>query len=250
MRKQVHRWYSPHLGQEMPLAVYGYYGKPLLMFPTAAADFEEYERFLVMDVLEDFINAGIVKIYSIDSINRQSWMNDKLHPAQRASRQAQYDRYIRYEVAPFIEHDCNFHGIGIATTGASFGAFHAANTALKHPDIFDTMIAMSGSYDIRGYCDGFHNDDVYFNNPMEYLKHLNDDYYLPLLRHRSKLYITTGQGAYEAPERSKDLAGLLRSKGIPCTLDLWGHDIDHDWPTWRSMLQIYIPRLFSEYGPS
>lgn len=249
MRKEVHRWFSPHLGQEMPLAVYGHYGKPLLFFPTAAADFEEYERFLVIDVLEPFVDAGIVKIFSIDSINRQSWMNDKMHPAQRAARQTAYDKYVTYEVAPFITHHCNNPQIGIATTGASFGAYHCANVALKHPDVFDCMIAMSGSYDIRGYADGFHNEDVYFNNPMEYVRNLNDDYYLPLLQHRSQLYILTGQGAYEAPDRSRQLAEVLRSKGIPCTLDMWGYDIDHDWPTWRSMLKLYVPKLFSEWGP-
>ncbi len=249
MRKKVQYWYSPHLGAEMPIAVYGYYGKPLLMFPTAAADFEEYERFQLIDSISEYIDAGMVKVFSINSINRESWMNDNLHPAQRAARQAAYDLYISKEVHPFIGYETNTPGIRAAVTGASFGAFHAANTFFKHPDQFDTLIAMSGSYDIRGYADGFHNDDVYFNNPMEYLRHLEDDYYLPRLRYDSRIHILTGQGAYEAPDRSRQLAELLRGRGIPCNLDLWGYDIDHDWPTWRRMLRLYIPQLFGDWAP-
>ena len=45
----------------MPIVVYGDMGLPLLMFPTAAADFEEYERFHVVDVIKPYIEQGRVK---------------------------------------------------------------------------------------------------------------------------------------------------------------------------------------------
>jgi esterase/lipase superfamily enzyme len=227
----------------MPIAVYGDYGAPLLMFPTAAADFEEYERFQLIDAIQQHIEAGRVKVYSINSINKESWLNDQLHPAQRAQRQVQYDRYVSQEVVPFIWADTRTPGIDIATTGASFGAFHAANTLFKHPDLFRTTIAMSGSYDIRSYCKDFYDENCYFNNPMDYIRNLDDDYFLPRLRN-CRINIVTGQGNYEAPERSKVLSELLWSKGVANNLDLWGYDVPHDWPTWRSMLNVYIPRLF------
>ena len=69
MRKETFSWYSHRIGKEMPIAVYGHYGFPLLMFPTAAADFEEYERFHLLAVMKPWIDAGKVKVYSIDSIN-------------------------------------------------------------------------------------------------------------------------------------------------------------------------------------
>lgn len=227
----------------MPIAVYGDYGAPLLMFPTAAADFEEYERFRLIDAIAPHINSGRIKVYSINSINRESWLNENVHPYHRAQRQAEYDRYVSEEVVPFIWDNCRTPGIDIATTGASFGAFHAANTLFKHPDQFKTVIAMSGSYDIRPYCDGYHDDNVYFNNPAEYLPRLEDDYYLSRLRN-ARIHVVSGQGAYEAPDRSRHISHLLSSKGIPHELDLWGYDIAHDWPTWRDMLNVYIPRLF------
>ena len=243
MRKEVHHWYSPNLNQEMPIAVYGEFGAPLLMFPTAAADFEEYERFQLIDAVSEHVDAGRVKLYSINSINRESWMNERMHPADRARRQVQYDRYIADEVVPFIWDNCRTPGINIATSGASFRAYHAANTLFKHPDLFNTVIAMSGFYDIRPYCDGYYGDDGYFNNPVDYLRNLDDDYYLPRLR-GARILIVTGQGAYEAPDRSRQLAAVLAEKGIPYQLELWGHDVPHDWPTWRAMLNVYIPSLF------
>ena len=58
MHKEIHNWFSPALQKEMPVAVYGHYGFALLMIPTAAADFLEYERFQMMDVMRPWIEAG------------------------------------------------------------------------------------------------------------------------------------------------------------------------------------------------
>jgi esterase/lipase superfamily enzyme len=227
----------------MPIVVYGHWGQPLLMFPTAAADCEEYERFGLLGAISHHIDSGKVKIFSINSINRESWLNDSLPPAHRAWRQALYDQYVYQEVAPFIRHHCQTYDIAIATTGASFGAFHAANTLFKHPDAFKCVIAMSGSYDLKIYCNGYYDDNVYFNNPVDYLNNLSDPYLLDQLR-SCRICILTGQGAYEAPERSRQLSDVLNAKGIPHQLDLWGYDVNHDWPWWKVMLNDYINCLF------
>jgi esterase/lipase superfamily enzyme len=243
LKKEVHVWHSPNLNQPMPIAVYGDYGAPILFFPTAAADFEEYERFQLIDSIRHFIDSGKIKVYSINSINRQSWLNDHMEPGEKAWRQVLFDRYVSREVVPFIYDNCRTPGIGIAVTGASFGAFHAANEFFKHPDQFSTLIAMSGSYDIRGYTNGYWDDNCYFNNPVDYLPNLHDDYYLSRIR-GGRILISSGQGAYEAPDRSRRLSDVLHSMGVPHRLDLWGYDVPHDWPTWRQMLNVYIPQLF------
>ena len=110
--------------------------------------------------------------------------------------------------------------------------------------MFRGTIAMSGSYDIRSYLSGYMDDNVYFNNPMAYLSNLDDDYNLPRLRAADAIVILSGQGAFEAPDRSRQLSNLLHSKGIPHTLDLWGHDVNHDWPWWRKMLPFYLGKMF------
>ena len=37
------------------LVAYGHAGYPLLMFPTAAADYLEYERFLLVDAIKELV---------------------------------------------------------------------------------------------------------------------------------------------------------------------------------------------------
>ncbi len=242
MDRRTTSWYSHNLGREMPLVAYGHAGFPLLMFPTAAADYLEYERFLLVDAIKEQIEAGRVRAYSINSVNRYSLLNDKASPPEKAELLTRYDRYIVEEVLPLIRNECGADARPI-TTGASLGAFLSANAYFRHPDLFRGVIAMSGSYDIRSYLKGYTDDNVYFNNPADYLRNLNDDYHLPLLRRADSIYIVSGQGAYEAPERSRDLSHLLNSKGVPHYLELWGHDVNHDWPWWRRMLPYYLGRI-------
>jgi esterase/lipase superfamily enzyme len=244
MERRTTAWYSQNLGMEMPLVAYGHAGYPLLMFPTAAADFLEYERFLLVDAIKPLIEAGRVRAYSINSVNRYSLLNEQASPQWKAELLTRYDRYITDEVLPLIRNDTNDERARPITTGASLGAFLSANAYFRHPDLLRGVIAMSGSYDIRSYLRGYTDDNVYFNNPIEYLSNLNDDYHLPLLRRADAIFILSGQGAYEAPERSRQLSELLKSKGIPHTLDLWGHDVNHDWPWWRKMLPYYLDKLF------
>ncbi|HEX8707607.1 MAG TPA: alpha/beta hydrolase-fold protein [Pyrinomonadaceae bacterium] len=244
MERRETTWYSQNLGMEMPLVAYGHAGYPLLMFPTAAADYLEYERFQLIDAIRPLIEAGKVRAFSINSVNRYSLLNEQAPPPLKAELLARYDKYVTDEVLPLIRQETRDERARPLVTGASLGAFLSANAYFRHPDLLRGVIAMSGSYDVRSYLRGYYDDNVYFNNPADYLPNLNDDYYLPLLRRADAIYILSGQGAYEAPERSRQLSKILSLKGIPHTLDLWGHDVDHDWPWWRKMLPYYLGKLF------
>lgn len=241
--RRIDRWHSPAMGFEMPIVSYGDYGHPLLLFPTAAADFLENERFWLIKAVEPAIRAGRVRVFSIESVNRWAWMDRSLPVAEQARRQMLYSRYIEDEVVPFIRNACRTPDIRIATSGASFGAYHAMNTLLRRPDLFDAVIAMSGFYDLGpDYLHGYGDDNVYYSNPTSYLPGL-EGRYLELLRTACQIVIVTGQGAYEAPDASRRLSGVLSAKGIPHLLELWGHDVNHDWPWWRKMLPHYLERL-------
>lgn len=242
MRRATTSWYSQNLQMEMPIVAYGHAGRPLLMFPTAAADYLEYERFQLIDSIRPFIDAGAIRAYSINSVNRHSLLNKGAHPAYKVEMLTRYDRYVTDEVLPLIRNECGGEAMPL-TTGASLGALLAANTYFKHSDIFSGTIAMSGSYDIYNYLENHFDDNVYFNNPMMYLRNLEDEYHLPRLRRADAIVIVTGQGAYEAPDRSRDLSRLLHSKGIPHRLEVWGHDVRHDWDWWRKMLPHYLGEL-------
>ena len=103
---------------------------------------------------------------------------------------------------------------------------------------------MSGLYDLGAYTKSYWDDDVYWNSPMHYLKDLNDDYHLEMIRNSNHIHILTGSGDYEDPNGSRHLSGLLHHRGIPHNLDVWGYDIKHDWPTWRAMLPYLLESKF------
>ncbi|MBL7826768.1 MAG: esterase, partial [Saprospiraceae bacterium] len=63
MQREIHQWLSPRLNKNLEIAMYGHYGFALLLLPTAAADYLEYERFLLIDVLAPYIESGKVKVF-------------------------------------------------------------------------------------------------------------------------------------------------------------------------------------------
>ena len=84
--------------------------------------------------------------------------------------------------------------------------------------------------------------DYYFNQPLMFVPQLQDGPALTLLRSR-RFVVATGQGRAEAPDESRRLARVLATQGIPVDLEIWGDDVHHDWPTWRTMLPLFLDRL-------
>lgn len=243
MNREIQAWHSPSLDKQMEIVEYGHWGFALLLLPTAAADYLEYERFQLIKVLEPLINEGKCKVYSINSINSESWMNSKAIPRWKSVRHQQFNNYVFNEVVPFIRNRTS-QDTQIYTCGASFGALHSMNLFLKRPDLINGVIAMSGAYDLTGYTKGYWDEDVYFNSPEHYIKNLTDEAYLNPIRASKHIHILTGSGDYEAPDASRRFSAILGEKGIPHELDIWGHDMPHDWTTWRAMLPYVLKEKF------
>jgi len=243
MHVEHHRWYSPRLNRDMDILVYGHYGLPLLVFPTSNADHREYADRSMIGEMAWHIDQGRVKVFCVNAVNAEGWNNKAAHPAHRTWLQTQYDGYIASEVAPFIQNHCQSPGITITTTGSSFGAYHAANSVLKHPDVFQRCIAMSGVYDMRRLADGHYDDNLYYNNPVDYIPGLNDPYLLHHL-HRAEIRLVTGSGPYEESGPTYALSEVLSRKGIPHFVDNWGPDGGHDWPYWKKQMHSYVNGMF------
>jgi esterase/lipase superfamily enzyme len=228
------------------VAAYGHYGRPLLAFPAERGDAGEFERRGMVGAIGDLLAAGRVKLYCVDSFDGESWSNRSIPLEERARRHQVYENWIVHEVAPFIHHDCAGAN-DVIVCGCSLGAYHAANFALRRADLFPLAICMSGSYD-PSHWDGWgeRGDAAYFNNPMDYVAHLDGDH-LEWLRAQVSILLVCGQGQWEdttgALESTRQLAGLLQSKRIRCEMDLWGYDIAHDWPSWRAQLAHHLPRF-------
>ena len=243
MKKEISNWFSPALQKDMPIAVYGDFGFALLLIPTAAADYLEYERFQLIEALAPFIKAGKIKVYSVNSMNMESWMDYSMQGEHKAIRHNQFNDYIFNEVVPFIKNDSSWE-TPVIVAGASFGALHSMNMFLKRPDLIDGVIAMSGIYDLTEYSRGFFDEQVYLNSPTHYIPNLTDHAILEQIRSSRHLHILSGCGDHEDPEAARKFAGILYNKNINYELSIWGTEWTHDWPTWRAMLPLFIDTRF------
>lgn len=125
------------------------------------------------------------------------------------------------------------------------GAYHAANIFFRHPDVFDSLVALSGIYDARFHVgDALEDFDVYTNSPVDYLRNMSDHWTLEQYR-QNNIIIACGQGAYEEEclRNTRHLQQVLSDKAVPAWIDLWGTDVHHDWVWWRQMMPYYLGKL-------
>ena len=129
----------------------------------------------------------------------------------------------------------------------SFGAYHAANFALKRADLFPLAICMSGVYDVTVVGWGEPRRRRLLQQPGRLRRSTSRATTSTGCARASSLLLVCGQGQWEdttgALESTKRFAGLLGEKGIPHELDLWGHDVPHDWPSWRAQMAHHLPRF-------
>lgn len=238
MQKDITRWRSDRLQHDVQVVRWGHFGTPVLLFPTAGGDAEEVERFHLIGALTPLIDAGRIKVYSIDSVAGKA-MTSGDHPAEYICKlQNLFDEFIYREVVPAIRQDCDSADIEIITTGASIGAFNAVAAVCRHPDVFKLAIAMSGTFDLSRFLQGPISPDFYFTSPLHFLPRLEGEQ-LDALRTRLVL-LPSGEGDYEDIGESWRLAAVLGAKGIPNRVDPWGKNYHHTWETWREMLPKYL----------
>jgi len=245
MSRRAVSLYSPAIDAHGTVIAYGHWGRPLLAFPAEAGVATDWERAGMVTAIAPLLDTGRVKLYTVDSFDGGSWLQHHLTLEQRAQRYGLYEDWLANQVVPFVHDDCA-GAADIAVTGCSFGAYHAANFALRRADLFPLAICMSGVYDVTTVGGFGRGDAVYFNNPVDYVTNLHGDH-LEWLRGRVSLLLLCGQGSWEdstgALESTKHFAGVLAEKGIRHELDLWGHDVPHDWPSWQRQLAHHLPRF-------
>lgn len=235
MKRGYHRWHSPSLGRDMELLIFGHAGARVLVFPTSQGRFYEWEDRGMTSALGEHLERGWIQLCCVDSVDAESWYARWRHPAERAWRQEQYDRYLLTEVLP-LTWEINRNPF-VITTGTSFGAYHAANFAFRHPEWVGRMIGLSGLYDIRRLADGYRDDNVYLNNPVDFLRGEHEPRRLDALRRLDIILVTGQDDAFR--HQNEELSGILWGKEIWHALRIWD-GWAHDWPWWQRMIRQYI----------
>ena len=236
MNREYHSWDSPILGRKMELLWFGHAGRPMIWFPTSKGRFYQNEDFGLVGAVGDHLDAGRLQIACVDSVDAESFYAEDRHPGERIARHDQYDRYVAQEVVPFVQHRSG--GAKIGTLGASFGAYHAVNFGLRHPDICDQAVGFSGKYDIHSFLDGYWDDTCYFHCPTAYVPNMDGEWAGKLSR--MDIAIVTGE-TDNILEGSRQMIGILQSKGIRHRGDIWRAPYGHDWPWWKEQIRYYVP---------
>jgi esterase/lipase superfamily enzyme len=235
MYREYGGWWSPALNRTMEFLWFGQFGRPLMLFPTSMGRFYENEDFHLTDSLSDKVDRGEIQLCCVDSVDAESWYNGWAHPADRARRQAQYDAYLRSEMIPYVQHRAQRSDL--VAYGASFGAYHAANLAARHPDVVSGAICFSGLYDIHGFLNGYWDETCYYHCPTAYIPNMDASWSQRLAR--VGWVIATGE--YDTlAQQSRDFSSLLWSKGIPNHSEFWGRAFGHDWPWWKENLRRFV----------
>jgi len=238
MKREYHRWWSPRLGREMEMLVYGHDGLPAVVFPTSQARFYEFEDQGMVEAVRDKLEGGRLQLFCVDSVDAESWYNRGVGPDWQIARHIQYESYVLHEVLPLVR---AMNGRShLVSVGCSFGGFHAANIALRHPWTFSGFLSMSGAFDLTGlgFMRNYHSDEVYLNQPLQFVPNLHDWHILDQMRRNTYVLAT---GVHDQCRNDNErLGAALRAKDVPVRLEVWGDNTGHDWPWWKRMAQEYL----------
>ena len=219
----------------MELKVYGHAGARMIVFPTSQGAFFEWEDRGMMDTLGEHLQNGWLQVYAVSCVDKESWYACHKHPRHRAQRQDEYDRYLEHEVLPFSR-SLNANPF-LILAGASFGAYHALDFGLRHPDQVNRILAFSGLCDITRFTGGYGAHEVYYHNPMAFIANEHDPNRLHSLQ---QLDIVLAIGRDDPLcEVNRQFSAMLWSKGIGNALRIWD-GWSHDWPYWKKMILHYV----------
>ena len=209
MNERYVKWYTPSLSREFEMLVFGdKRGLPLVLFPTSGARYYENKDFGLVGAIASYIDNGKVTVYCPDAIDLESLYNKSIHPADRMRTHNAYENVIVRDVFDLARRECSAQ-----------------------------RVAVCGAFDISSFFDGYHDDNIYFNSPYEYLPNMPD----PWKYNHMAIIIGTGECDVTRDE-SYRLSGVLNSKGIKHWLDD-GRWRGHDWNYWQDMLPYYLSLL-------
>lgn len=241
MRIDYIKHYSQSLGRDMEYKTYGDNGHAVLVFPSQNGRFYDYENMGMVHAAAPFIEEGKIRLICVDSIDSETWSDIGGDARWRIEQHERWYNYIIDELIPEVRRsDETF-----IVTGCSMGGFHSGNFFFRRPDLFDTLIALSGLYHASYFFGNYSDELVYLNSPIDNLTWMPaDHYYWDLYRSR-KIICCVGQGNWEDDllESTRRLDTILAQKNVPHWFDYWGYDSDHDWPWWQKQIAYFLSKV-------
>lgn len=230
---------SPAFGRRVHMWTYGHAGRPVIAFPTAGGYAHEWEHHGVIKQLSDWLSAGQLRLYCPETNAAAVWIHPEAGLKDRMALARAYERFVVEELVPRARRETGRDDV--VAIGCSVGALYAANMALKHPDEIAQAICLSGRYRATWFTQGRTSDELYYNDPSAFVWNLQGDH-LERVRRRTRLTLVCGQGAHEERclAETRHLASGLAKVGVPTWLDLWGHDVAHEWQWWRRQIRYHL----------
>lgn len=227
---------SAALGRDMEHLIFGHSGAPVLVFPTSKGRFYGWEDFGMIEALRHPLEHGWLQLFCVDSVDERSWYNFEDHQRVQLEWHLAYEQYLLEEFLPGLR-SWNSNPF-LILSGASFGAFHAVNFALRYPDHVRRVVAMSGDYSSLKYVDGYFDDDALANSPTDLLRQLTKEELNPEVR-QVEFRLAAGRWDF-CLEPTREFATELDRLDVPHLCHVWDDPGWHDWPLWRQQAQQYL----------
>lgn len=237
------KWYSQNLNRDMEYKVYGDQGHAIIAFPSQDGRFFDFAERGMIHELSPWIESGRIRVICVDGIDWETWSNMNGDCRWRIEQQERYFHYITDELMPNIRH---WDNETMMVTGCSLGAMHAAIAFFRRPDLFDTLIAMSGLFHAGYSFPTYHDDLTYANSPQDFLQQMPEDHPWMNLYRQRRIVFTIGQGRWEEDTlwSTREMDRILAEKHVPAWFNYWGYDSDHDWPWWRKQLPHVMGNIY------
>jgi esterase/lipase superfamily enzyme len=226
----------------MELLAFGHGGARVIVFPTRVGRFYDYENMGMIETLRPHLENGWLQLYCLDSIDHETFYCNWSQPRDRIARHLRYENYVLNEVLPLTRH-LNGNPF-LISHGCSFGAYHAMNIALRHPGLFNRVVALSGRYNLtspiegfRDLLDGYYDEDVYFNMPSHYMPNIADREVIDRIR-RLDIKMVVGENDPFLGD-NRHLSQSLWDKGIWHLFRVWNGRA-HGYRRWREMVPCFL----------
>jgi len=222
MTENFHKWYSQWIGETFRMLVFGESGIPIILFPQAGTHYYDYKDFGVIESLKEFVEDGKIVIYCPDSYDLKSWMNFEVDPEERVKAYLKFEQTIINDVVGFAKFETQLDKAIFG--GFGFGGYQALNLTLKYPELAHGLITIGGDYEVKKFVDGFFDDDVYYNSPLDYLHGLTDTEYIE--NYKKIKYVLCSGSKDESFGQNRYISKLLYEKNVNHLFDVYPYKLD------------------------